>query len=204
MTVSNGGERTITNSYTPEKTTITIHKAWNDANNQDGKRGGVVATVQLYKTVGNTTNRVGSLVQVGTTDNWSKIWEKLPVYENGTAIVYSVQETLTTANGYTSDTTTRETVANGGSRTITNSYSPQTTTITVVKSWNDNNDQDCKRSGVTASMQLHRTVDGTTSTVGDPVAVGTADNWNKEWTGLPVYENGKEIRYSVEHVRKSL
>ena len=200
VTVSNGGERTITNSYTPEKTTVTVHKAWNDANNQDGKRSGVVATVQLYKTVGNATNSVGSPVQVGTADNWSKIWEELPVYENGTAIVYSVQETLTTANGYTSDTTTRETVENGGSRTINNSYTPQTTTITVVKSWNDNNDQDGKRSGVIASIQLHKTVNGTTSTVGEQVAVGTGDNWNKEWTGLPVYENGHPISYSVSEI----
>ena len=32
------GKTTITNSYTPGKTSISVEKIWNDNNNQDGKR----------------------------------------------------------------------------------------------------------------------------------------------------------------------
>ena len=191
---------TVTNTHTPQKTDITINKIWDDTNDQDGKRGGVTASMQLYKTVDGARTAVGDPVTVGTANDWSHTWPNLPVYEGGKAITYSVAETLDTPNGYSISGDAEKTITNGGSGSITNSYTPQTTTITVIKNWNDNNNQDGKRSGVTASMQLHKTVDGTTTTVGDPVTVGTADNWSKEWDNLPLYENGKPISYSVSEI----
>ena len=122
----------------------------------------MVAKVTLKKTVDGTTSDVES-VTVGAADDWNKKWENLPVYEGGKPITYSVVETLVTANGYTSDTTEAATVANGSSKTITNTHAPESTAITVNKVWNDNNDQDGKRSGVVAKITLKKTVDGTTS-----------------------------------------
>ena len=37
----------MTNSYTPGKTSVTVTKSWNDADNQDGKRPESIQ-VQLY------------------------------------------------------------------------------------------------------------------------------------------------------------
>ncbi|MBE5794674.1 MAG: Cna B-type domain-containing protein, partial [Clostridiales bacterium] len=118
-------EYDLINTHTPV-TTITVNKTWSDNNNQDGKRAGVVAKVKLYKTVGETTSELYTET-VGAADNWSKTWTELPVYEGGQQITYSVVETLENANSYTSDTTEAVVVANGGSKTITNSYTPEKT-----------------------------------------------------------------------------
>ena len=140
VTVENGGSQEITNSYIPEVTEITVTKTWDDANDQDGKRSGVEATITLKKTVDGATTDVGS-VDVETTTGWSKTWSNLPTHEGGKEIVYSVVETLKTANGYTSDTTEPVTVENGGSQEITNSYTPEKTEVVVSKEWKDNNNQ---------------------------------------------------------------
>ncbi|MBO5517145.1 MAG: Cna B-type domain-containing protein, partial [Firmicutes bacterium] len=195
VAIANGGTGTITNKNTPEVTSITVNKTWDDNNDQDGKRSGVVAKVTLKKTVGEATTDVET-VTVGAADNWSKKWENLPVYEGGKKITYSVVETLETANGYTSDTTEAVTVANGGSKTIKNSYTPGETSITVTKKWDDKNNQDGKRSGVVAKVTLKKTVNGTTTDV-ETVTVGAADNWSKKWEKLPTHAGGKEITYSV-------
>ena len=195
VAIANGGTGTITNKNTPEVTSITVNKTWDDNSDQDGKRSGVVAKVTLKKTVGEATTDVET-VTVGAADNWSKKWENLPVYEGGKKITYSVVETLETANGYTSDTTEAVTVANGGSKTIKNSYTPGETSITVTKKWDDKNNQDGKRSGVVAKVTLKKTVNGTTTDV-ETVTVGAADNWSKKWEKLPTHAGGKEITYSV-------
>ena len=189
----------FTNAYVPyvPYTSVTVTKIWDDNGDQDGKRSGVVATVALMKTVGTTTEQVGEAVTVGTTDNWSTSWNELPVYEGGEAITYSVKEEMTTANGYTSNAGNGVTVTNGAA-TITNSYTPKVTSITVNKKWNDNGDQDGKRSGVVAKVTLMKTVGTTTSQVGDAVTVGTTDNWSTSWNELPVYEGGEAITYSVK------
>ncbi|MBQ6314891.1 MAG: Cna B-type domain-containing protein, partial [Mogibacterium sp.] len=90
---------TYTNKY--EETKITATKTWNDNNDQDGKRASVGATVQLYKTVDGTKTAVGDPVNVQTTNGVIKEWTKLPVYEGGKQISYSVEETLPAASGYT-------------------------------------------------------------------------------------------------------
>ena len=187
----------LTNSHTPETTTITVTKKWNDANDNDGKRAGVDAAVTLYKTVGEETTELDT-VKVGAEENWFKTWDPLPVYDSGTKIVYSVRETLTVANGYSTDTPDRVTVEHGGSREIINSYTPETTKLTVTKIWSDSNDQDRVRKDVKATLQLYKTVSETKTAVGDPVEVSTSDGWSNTWNDLPVFENKVRIVYSVE------
>ena len=95
------GTVTITNSYTPEQTKVTAKKVWSDNDNQDGKRGSVNATVQLYKAVGDAEAvAVGNPVAVGTAEDWSNVWSGLPVYEGGQKITYSVKETLPEGSEY--------------------------------------------------------------------------------------------------------
>ena len=76
---------TAKNTHRPEETSVTVKKVWDDNGDQDGKRGGVVATVTLRKTVNGETTDVET-VEVGKTDDWSKTWTGLAKYEGGKAI----------------------------------------------------------------------------------------------------------------------
>ena len=93
----------ITNTY--PVTTVKANKVWNDNNNHDKIRDKVNAKFQLYKTVGEgedaKVSKVGEAVAVSDADGWSKTWENLPVYENDTQIVYSVEEELPANSKYT-------------------------------------------------------------------------------------------------------
>ena len=206
VNVENGSSKQITNTHVPEVTTITVTKVWDDSSDQDGKRSGVVATVTLYKTVNGVTTEVGT-VNVEHEDGTVKEWTNLPVYEGGYAITYSVKETLSTPNEYVTDTAEAVTVANGGTKEIKNSYTPEKTKLTVTKTWDDSNDQDGKRADVKATVQLYKTVGETKTAVGEPVEVGVEENWSYVFgvdadgkPTLPVYENKIKIIYSVEEI----
>ena len=187
----------ITNSYTPETTKVTVEKSWDDANNQDGKRADVVATVQLQKTVDGTTSNVGEAVTVGAADGWSKEWTDLPVYEGGKQITYSVVETLTTANGYTlvgyAPVNVAAVKTDSGKIVVTNKYTPETQETKVEKIWDDNNNHDGKRPE-TLTVTLVKTVDGETTETAYTLSAG--NNWKVELSGLAKYEGGKEVSYS--------
>ena len=116
---------TITNSYTPDTTQITVRqitvrKQWEDNNNQDGKRPTSVE-VELYK-----NGRATGDKKILTENNWTATFTNLPVYENGQKITYTVKE-VNVPDGYTESGEGTE--ENG--YTITNSYTPDTTQITV-------------------------------------------------------------------------
>ncbi|MBO7361751.1 MAG: Cna B-type domain-containing protein, partial [Clostridia bacterium] len=184
------GTVTVTNTHTPEKTTITIKKVWSDANNQDGKRSGVVATMQLYKTVGQTKTAVGDPVTVGAADDWSKTWTDLPVYEGGVAISYSVTETLKTPNGYAISGNATVTIPNGGEGSITNAYTPEETKATVRKVWNDKDNQDGKRpASLTVNLMNGKTLV-------QSVTLNEANGWTATVEKLPVYAGGVKITYT--------
>lgn len=108
----------ITNSYTPGKTSISVTKAWNDNNNQDGLRPNSVQA-QLYA----NGKAEGSPVELNEGNQWSHTWNDLPEKANGQAIVYTVKE-VTQVPGYTSVVDD----SNLGNVRITNTHTP------VVKS----------------------------------------------------------------------
>ncbi|MBQ4290823.1 MAG: Cna B-type domain-containing protein, partial [Clostridia bacterium] len=191
----------ITNSYTPEETKVTVEKFWDDVDDQDGKRAKVKATVQLYQTVGETKTAVGDPIDVGTEKGWSHTWEELPVYEDGVRIIYSVVESMSVESEYTKsgdDVTLTAVKDDSGTIVIRNPYTPEKTKLTVEKTWDDVDDQDGKRAKVKATIQLYQTVGGEKTAIGSPVEVGTRQGWTYTWNGLPVYENGVKIVYSVE------
>ena len=104
----------ITNSHTPATTTVTVKKAWNDANNQDGIRPASV-TVNLLAN--------GKVVQTATltaNDNWTATWANLPVYQNGKQVTYTIVEAKVPA-GYQSMVS-----QNGTTFTVTNTHQPKT------------------------------------------------------------------------------
>src|SRR5699024_6513604 len=124
----------ITNSYTPEQTSINVVKAWEDANNQDGNRPGSI-TVKLLAN-GEETDQV---VVLSEENNWQADFTDLDVYANGATIEYTVEEV--TVEGY--ETTVSGTATDGF--VITNSYEPEQINIEGTKTWDDADDQDGKR-----------------------------------------------------------
>ena len=173
----------ITNSYTPEKTSVTVLKRWNDSENQDGKRPNSV-TVQLYA----DGKESGKPVTLTESSGWLYTWTGLPMYKNGgTKIAYTVKEVSELPSGYTSSVTGS---AEGG-YVITNSYTPEKTTISGTKTWDDKNDQDGKRpDSITVKLLAN----------GDKAAEKTVtaeDGWKYSFEDLPVYKNGQKITYTI-------
>ena len=178
----------ITNKHTPEKTFVEGTKTWDDANNQDGKRPEKI-TVELYKKVGDkqpekvTTQEV----KADKDGNWKYKFENLPKYEGGKEIKYSVKEVA--VEGYTTEIKDFN---------ITNKHVPEKTSVEGTKTWDDANNQDGKRPG-SIKVILNKTVDGKTTKVAEK-EVTAKDNWNYAFNDLPKYENGKEIKYSIDEV----
>ena len=169
----------ITNSYTPETTTVSGSKTWEDGDNQDGKRPASI-TVNLL-----ADGQKVNTQTVGEAEGWSYNFTGLPVYKDGQRITYTVTEEAvpgysTSLNGYN----------------ITNSYTPEKTEITASKTWNDSDNQDGKRP-TKISIRLMKTVGGVKTEVASK-EVTAADQWQTKFENLPVYENGQKIDYSIE------
>lgn len=169
----------ITNSYTPETTTVSGSKTWEDGDNQDGKRPASI-TVNLL-----ADGQKVNTQTVSEAEGWSYNFTGLPVYKDGQRITYTVTEEAvpgysTNLNGYN----------------ITNSYTPEKTEITASKTWNDSDNQDGKRP-TKISIKLLKTVGGVKTEVASK-EVTAADQWQTKFENLPVYENGQKIDYSIE------
>ena len=169
----------ITNSYTPETTTVSGSKTWEDGDNQDGKRPASI-TVNLL-----ADGQKVNTQTVGEAEGWSYNFTGLPVYKDGQRITYTVTEEAvpgysTNLNGYN----------------ITNSYTPEKTEITASKTWNDSDNQDGKRP-TKISIKLMKTVGGVKTEVASK-EVTAANQWQTKFENLPVYENGQKIDYSIE------
>ena len=173
---------TVVNSHVPVVTDVSVAKVWDDNNDQDGLRPVVVAVVLL-----GDGNVVGTAT-LSDYNGWKASFSDLPVYSNGKLIEYSVQE-LDVA-GYTC-------VVSGDADyafTVVNSHVPVVTDVSVAKVWDDNNDQDGLRP-VEVSVVL----------LGDGNVVGTVtlnanNGWKASFSDLPVYSNGKLIKYSVQEL----
>ena len=179
------GSFTITNT---ETTSISVTKAWDDDNDRDKIRPDSV-TVQLK--IGE--NEVDGQTLVLNNDNkWTDSFDDLPKYdEAGNLIDYTVQET-----GVSKDYTPKITGTMADGFTITNTYTPETTSITVKKEWKDNDNQDNIRPN---SVTVQLFADG--QLVEDnELTLSESNNWEDSFTNLPKYENGVEINYSVKEV----
>ena len=172
-------------------TSIDVSKKWDDEENQDGKR--VAVTVELLR----DETATGQTIILTADNNWSGSFKNLPTKIDGKEVTYSVRET-TSINGY--DTVVSSTDStNGKSFTITNSYTPEETQVTVTKVWDDNNNQDRIRPN-SIKVQLYKQVNsGEEEAVGEPTTL-TAENWTATFTDLPVYEDGQKITYTVKEV----
>lgn len=173
----------VTNTYNPETVVLSGTKVWKDNNNQDGKRTTSVK-VQILN-----GDKVVQEIEVSEKTGWKFESKKLPKYENGKEIKYTVKETAMTE--YKATITTDK----DGKYTITNEYTPEKIAVSGQKTWIDNNDQDHIRpASVTVALLANGKETGKT-------AIATAETgWKYEFTELDRYQNGKAIEYTVKEV----
>ena len=173
----------ITNSYTPGKTSATVTKIWNDAENQDGKRPESI-TVSLLA----DGKETGKTVTLSVENNWKQTISDLPEKADGKAIEYTwTEEAL--PEGYELTDNSK----NGTVTTLTNTYVPETTSISVTKTWDDADNQDGKRP---ESIIVNLLANGEI-VASQTVKADEAGNWTYTFKDLPKYANGKEITYTV-------
>ncbi|UDM80818.1 Cna B-type domain-containing protein [Vagococcus fluvialis] len=178
----------ITNSYTPGKRDVTVQKIWNDADNQDGIRPGVIE-VQLYA----DEKELGEAVELTEENAWNHTWSELPVKQAGKAVKYEVKEVeAKELEAYTTKTEEKS----EGNFVITNSYTPKETEISVNKVWEDVDNQDGIRPE-SIKVQLY----ADEKELGEAVELTEEKSWNHTWEKLALNKAGKAIKYSVKEVK---
>ena len=181
VTVTPGMRITFTNR--PETINISGSKTWDDADNQDGKRPDSI-TIRLYA---DGTELKDKALTVTAEDGWKWSFTDLPKYADGKEITYTISED--TVDGYTPAYSDFN---------VTNSYTPEQTSVKVTKAWMDNNNQDGIRP---ESITVKLLANG--QDTGENLALSDANDWTGTFTGLDKYQNGKEISYTVEETAVS-
>ena len=171
----------LTNSHTPETTSVSVTKVWNDGNNVGNIRPESVQ-VQLYKGSGDSRVAVGDAVTLTEVGNWTHTWSNLPKYAGTTtAIVYTVDE-VAVPTGYTKQSVSRADGTNNW--TITNKLAQVQRSITVTKNWIEPADYNGRPTSIT--LKLKRGDEELTDKQ-VTVAANEAGTWTHTWTGLDKY-----------------
>ena len=167
---------------------MTVTKAWDDEDDQDGIRPDSV-DVQLYA----DGTASGAAVTLNEDNEWTYTWENLDVNADGEAIEYTVDEPEV-PTGY--EKTVGEITGdaeNGFEVEITNEHEPDKTTVKVTKAWDDEDDQDGIRPD-SVDVQLY--ADGAAS--GAAITLNKDNSWTYTWSNLDVNADGEAIEYTVD------
>ena len=176
--VTVGQLTTLVNTHETEKTSATIIKNWDDAENQDGIR-----PESITATLSN-----GTEVTLNEENNWRATVGNLPKFSNGKEIEYTWKEDST--EGYTlSGTSTDGTIT-----TITNTHTPATKNVEIHKVWKDNDNEYGRRTPVTLVL----TASANQSAVATYTWDVTDDETLSHTFTVPVYNNGNELTYTVD------
>ena len=189
---------TVTNTHTAETwdlTQVSVTKVWKDADNQDGIRPESV-NVKLFADGEDT----GKTLTLSEENSWTGSFTELAAKteaqdgEEARKIVYTVEEetteVITGQDG--ADTYAVETKGDAVKGfTVKNTHTPAEISIPVSKIWSDSNDSEHKRpDSITIRLRADRKEVASRT-------VTLEDSWKTEFTGLPVYSDGKEIEYTV-------
>ena len=182
MTVTvgrDGATAVLLNQYVPlptpspddEVIDIPVTKIWNDDNNKDGNRPASI-TVHLYANGVLNESRT-----VSEADGWAVTFTEKPRYsDDGEEIVYTVAEDP--VEWYTSE-------VNG--TFITNTYTPEVTSVSVTKIWDDNDDaQEMRPASIAVTLRP----------TGEIYVLNYANGWSLTLNDLPTRINGEAVTYS--------
>lgn len=169
----------IAAKHVPATVSKTVSVAWDDDSNRDAIRPATV-TVQLRA----NGSVVDSYELSGTGAAWSREFKGLPRYSGGREIVYTTS-LASAVSGYAL-------TYNQSALTITAKHAPATVSRVASISWDDDSDRDGLRP---ASVAIQLLANGAPS--GAPVALDAAGGWIHGFSGLPRYDAGIEIVYSL-------
>ncbi len=188
---------TITNHHEFEKTEVKVYKTWDDDDDRDRVRPDSV-TFTLY---GNG-NEIGSITLDGTVDElgeleeWIATWKELAKNDGGEEIDYTVEESSSDIH-YEVVYGNGEYARNG--EAITNVHVTEKTEVSVLKVWDDKDDQDGKRpESVTFTLYGDGKEIGSITLDGAIDEDGEFEEWKATWKDLVKYEDGVEIEYTVK------
>lgn len=169
-----------------DKTEVKVTKAWEDKDDQDGKRPASV-TIKLLADGEEVSGKTLTLTEA---NKWTGTFTDLVKYKAGKKIKYTIKEE-SVGNGYASAIT--GSAADGYK--VTNTREPEKINVEGKKTWNDRDNQDGKRP---AEITINLLKNGTKI---DSVKVKEADGWKWKFEGLDKYEKGKVITYSIAEER---
>ena len=193
----------VTNTHGVNKTSVTVTKKWEDANNQDGIRP-INVTVELLANGNSLTPK--KEVVLSASNNWTYTFTDLDENLNGNKIKYTVEEKLVDNLITLDDDKKAYKVEITGSAesgyTITNTHIPETIKLDVEKIWNDDNDRDKKRPGsITVVLDADQEIKEKGKTlVLNSENVNEEGNWFGSFTDLPKNYNGIEVNYSLKEL----
>lgn len=176
-TMENSKNKTLT-------TDISVIKKWDDKKNQDGLRPESIKVNLLADGVKYLEK------ELTASNNYSYTWKDLDKTKDGKEVKYTVEEKEVTPK-YTVNTVEGP----NGVFTITNTYTPEKTDRTVMKKWDDGDNQDGKRAS-NINVQLY--ANGQAS--GVKVKLNEENNWTYTWENLDKMKGGKKIVYSVKEL----
>ncbi|MBR5425669.1 MAG: Cna B-type domain-containing protein, partial [Clostridiales bacterium] len=163
---------TVTNTHTTATTSLSVEKNWNHKMNEASNQPASVE-VKLY------ADGEPIVTKILSADNqWKATETDLPVNKNGTAIEYEWKET--DVDNYDAVYSVAD-----GKTTITNTYdsSSETTSATVTKEWDDDNNRDGIRPA-SVTVQLNRNGEA----FGDPVVLNAGNSWTFKAENLAKYD----------------
>ncbi|MDV7770507.1 Cna B-type domain-containing protein, partial [Enterococcus faecalis] len=173
--------KNIVNKYTPGKTSATVTKAWQDADNQDGLRTSI--KVQLYA----NDKAYGDPVELTSDTGWTYTWNDLNQRQNHKDVKYTVKE-VNTPDGYVAEVNSED----QGNLIITNTHKVAKTSVSGQKTWSDHDNQDGLRPD---EITVNLLADGKKV---DSKTVTAKDGWKYEFNDLDKFKAGQEIKYTVE------
>ena len=210
-----GYKATLTNYESVDKTSLTVVKTWDDANDQDGKRPDSL-TFKLTATVDGKLLSDDELKELTGLDDltqtmtkadsglWPDVtWSKLPrTNTDNKAVTYSAVETKIGDANVTNNTTADYTVSYDYTVAdyvfVTNTHTPKTVDITINKTWVDADNRDGLRPGDISGALYQQVGTGDITRVRSWSSQKTAAGADQgSISGLPKYSSGKPITYYV-------
>ncbi len=148
-----------------------------------------------------TTSKTGEYILDKFTVVESKVVvDNVDVTEEYTKTITYVEKTQTEQSTNINGTLTNTKIDLYGVD-IKNTYTPRTTSVTINKTWNDNNNQDGLRDEYTVTLTGTITVDDNIKTVYTDKKTLNPDELTYTWNNLSKYSDGKEITYTIDETK---
>lgn len=172
----------VINTFDPGNTSLSVSKIWDDHQDQDGLRPESVAVSLLADGVD-----TGKSCVLNAENSWSCEFRALPeINETSAEIKYTIKENE--VPGYT----VKISGDSGKGFTIKNYHQPETVEIPVRKIWDDENN----KKGIRPEFIIIRLFSGEHEV--DYHALNAEGNWQWTFSGLPKYDGGKEVSYTLK------